>query len=80
MDEEMDGRTDEQRVRIRIRQKFRNNDMMMLLCEKFHQDRTLALLRTTMTKNLNMSGTDEPTDHRTICPSYFVCRGIKLTQ
>ena len=60
--------------------------MLIVICVKFHDDRTSASLKTNLTKNFNLSGTDERTngrtdgltDRKTICPSYFVCRGIKM--
>ena len=55
MDERMDGQTDRQRVRPYIRQKKLNNDVMMILCVKFHQDQTSTPLNTTLTKNVNLS-------------------------
>ena len=59
-----DGCTDRRKVgqkfRTLISQKFWNNNMIMLLCVKFHEDRTSTSLKTTLTKNL--SKTDERTN------------------
>ena len=44
--------------------------MLMILCVNFHEDVTLTSLKTTLTKSLNLSGTDGRTDRNTICPPH----------
>ena len=80
------SRRTEQRNRTRIRQTFWNNNTTMILCEKFHQYRTSTSLRFTLTKNLSLPEREGRTDERTnwlthrktVCISYFICRGIKI--
>ena len=50
-----DRQTDKQIARTPIRHEFLNNDMLMVIRVKFHQERTLASLKTNLTKNFNLS-------------------------
>ena len=57
-DEWTDERTDEWTVATPIKHRFLNTDMLIILCVKFHYDQTSISLKTTLTKNLILSGTD----------------------
>ena len=52
----------EQWVATQTRHKCLNNSMLMILHLKFHLDPTSTLLKTTLTKNFNLSRMDEWTD------------------
>ena len=52
----MDERTDKRKVATSNRYNILNNDMLMVICDKFHHEGTLASLKTNMTKHFNLSG------------------------
>ena len=60
-------RTDERTVIASNQCIFLNIDIhvLMVICVKFHHDRTSASLKSNLTKHSNLNGMDEQTDERT---------------
>ena len=52
----MDERTDKRKVATTNHYNILNNDIVMVICDKFHYEGTLASLKTNMTKHFNLSG------------------------
>ena len=73
MDEQADIQMDELMVSNAFRNEYCNNDMLMVICVKFHHVGTLASLKSNLIKNFNLSGTggrmEQLTDWKSICPS-----------
>ena len=44
---------------------YLNNDMLMVICVKFHHGRPSASIKTFLTKKVNLNGMDKKTDKRT---------------
>ena len=60
---ELNGQTDRQtNGKLQTQHFISSNDMLIVICVKFHHDKTSASLKPTLTKNLNLSGTERRTD------------------